>query len=105
MARTAIPLNVLAANGSIVAPTTTAVDQTNGMSLTFPPSTAIPSSPSSELCFLVVSNTSGAQKNVLVRTTSFLAGAGRGFPDLSIPVGAGATRWIGPLEFHSFRPV
>ncbi len=98
MARTPIPLNVLTANSGIVAPTPTAIDQANGMSITFPPTTAIPVSPDSTTCFLIVSNTSGSAKNVIIRANTQTWPAMHGWPDLQLSVGAGVTKWAGPFD-------
>lgn len=106
MARTNLPLTTLAPNSSIAGPAGTNVDVTNGMTIALP-STAIPASPDSDTLFLVVNNTAAAAKAVTVRAgvgggatpgPAFRSGIG----DLAVSVGAGATRWIGPLESARF---
>ncbi len=100
-ARTNVPKSVLVANGSIAAPTGTAIDQTNGMNVVIG-TTAIPSAANLESLFLVVGNSAAGTKNAIVRAGSPPPAFRSGIGDLTVAVGAGATVWVGPLETARF---
>jgi flavorubredoxin len=106
MARTAITLRNLTANGGIAAPSADNIDQSNGMSLAIPTS-AIPAAPDMENLILVVTNSAGSAKNVIVRAgvgggatpgPAFRSGLG----DLTVSVASSGTSYIGPLESARF---
>ena len=100
MARTAITLRSLTANGGIAAPTADTVDQANGMTLAIP-TTSIPSPSGMDRLILVVTNSAGSTPTVTIR-----AGAGGGAtPGQAFRSALGdsvitatGTRYIGPFE-------
>lgn len=107
MARTAITLRTLTANGGIAAPSADNVDQSNGMTLALP-TTSIPANPNMDRLVLVVANTAGSAKNVIVRAgvgggatpgQAFRSGLG----DLTVSVAAtSGISYVGPLESARF---
>lgn len=106
MARTAITLRNLTANGGIAAPSADTADQTNGMTLAIPTS-AIPAAPDLENLILVVTNSAGSTKSVIIRAgvgggatpgPAFRSGLG----DLTVNIATTATAYVGPLESARF---
>lgn len=106
MARTAITLRTLTANGGIAAPSADNIDQSNGMTLALP-TTSIPANANMDRLVLVVTNSAGSSKNVIVRAgvgggatpgPAFRSGLG----DLTVSVASSGTSYIGPLESARF---
>lgn len=99
MARTNLPLTSLVANGGVLNPTATAVDQANGMTVALA-SSAIPAHPTSENLVLVVANTAAAAHNVIIRAgasnpPAFRAGLG----DITFSVTNAETAYVGPFDY------
>lgn len=106
MARTNLPLHTLVANSGVVSPSTTAIDQTNGMNVAVEYD-AIPAAPGMDHLLLVVSNTFTSSENVIIRAgvgggatpgAAFRSGEG----DLTVAVAASSTAYLGPFESARF---
>lgn len=96
MARTAIPLADLVANGSIADPTYAAADATNGMKV-------VASEP--ERIILHVKNADTADKTVTIKAGANPPAWRSGLGDLAVNVVAGTNRFIGPFESARFEQV
>lgn len=106
MARTAITLNNLTADGGINAPAGNNIDVTNGMTLAFP-TTGIPAPAMMDRLVLVVANTGGSSPTVTIRAgvgggatpgPAFRSGLG----DKVVSANASGTTYIGPLQSARF---
>lgn len=99
MARTNLPLTSLAGNSGSVNPSTTAVDQANGMNIALA-NEGVPAAGNTDRLVLVVANTAAAAHHILVRAgaanpPAFRAGIG----DVSVNVTNGVTAYVGPFEY------
>ena len=101
MARTNVPLTKLTANSGNVAPSTTALDATNGHNIALA-STAIPAQAGSELLVLVVNNTFAGSKTVTVKAGANPPAQRAGLGDLTVTLTQNQTAYIGPLESQRF---
>jgi hypothetical protein len=97
MARTVVPITNFVPNGSLVDVAGTAVDVTNGMTVT---------SPVFEETVIRVTNTAGAAKNVTIGSGTYPPALASGQGTLVGSVGATTgVQWFGPLESGRFLSV
>jgi hypothetical protein len=103
MARTALPLTNLTANGAVLNNAGTAIDAANGMAVTIP-TTAIPSAGNLDRLVLYVQNTFAGTKTVTVKAgvnpPAFRAGLGD-FTTGNLTASTG-TAFIGPFDISRF---
>jgi hypothetical protein len=102
MARTALPVTSLVANGQVSNPTATTIDVTNGMQISLP-TTDIPADASADRLVLVVNNTAASSKNVIMRAGASNPPAFRsGLGDQKSLVTNGTTSYVGPFDISRF---
>jgi len=103
MARTALPLTSLTANGAVLNQAGTAIDAANGMVVTIP-TTAIPSGGSLDRLVLYVQNSFAGTKTVTVKAganpPAFRSGVGD-FTSGNLTASTG-TAFIGPFDISRF---
>src|SRR5579875_3439268 len=106
MARTNLPQTAWSPNGSIAAPTATAIDAVNGMNVQVP-NTGVPAASTMANCILQVSNTAAAAYNVTIDagvgggpTPGPAYRSGKGSLIVNVP--ASSTVFIGPFESARF---